>query len=108
MAQFRMAPMRSLAFGSISGTYAPVGTPLNNVSLITWIENNTDADLIVSFDGVNDHLFMPSRSGKVVDISTNKDPRDSLGASIGTYFHVKQDSGAPSTGSLYISIGYAR
>lgn len=108
MAQFRMAPMRSLAFGSIGATYTPVGNPLSNVALITWFENVTDADIVLSFDGINDHLFFPAQSAKVVDISSDKNPNDSLGSSIGTYFHIKQDSGAPTSGSFYISIGYAR
>lgn len=98
-------PVRSLAFGGISGTYAVVGTPLANPARIVIFQNFTDGDLMISFDGVNDHLPVPNKGEVKLDVTTNKTNIQGFYISQHTQFWVKQIS-APTVGSLYISAFY--
>lgn len=107
--QFRMAPMRTVAFGSIGATYSAIGTPVTRPGNLVWLDNLTDANVIISFDGgIEDHLIVAANSGKVVDISTNRRVTDDLNISIGTWFYIKRESAAPTSGNFYLSYGYQR
>lgn len=100
--------LRSLAFGSISGSYAAVGTPFDYPSRLICFTNNTDGDMFFSRDGVTDELFVAAGSFKLFDVSTNHRPvnEDDLVFRKGTQWYVKQST-APSEGSVYIETLYA-
>jgi hypothetical protein len=99
-------PVRSLAFGSISGTYAAVGTPLANPARIIMFQNFTNGDAMISFDGVNDHLPVAANGFVLLDVTANK-----VGAIQGffiaknTTFYLRQIV-APTSGSFYITAFY--
>lgn len=94
--------LQSLSNGSISGAYVAVGIPFSMPVTIICFTNNTDGDMFFSDDGVNDKLFLPAKSFKLLDISTNKPTRQPVGCiRQGTQFYVRQSS-APTTGSVYI------
>jgi hypothetical protein len=104
----RFEPIRSIAFGSVSGSYAAVGTALANASRLLMFDNLLNAAVLISFDGVHDHMFIAASSSKVIDLSTNRvGPVDQLELSEGTIIYVKQASGAPGSGTLYVSTLYA-
>lgn len=96
--------VRELAFGSISGTYAAVGTALTDHARLVRFVNATDAQLYISLDGVTDQIRMAANSFFILDFSANKIRDDGLFLPIGTIFYTKQVSGAPSTGSLWIEV----
>jgi hypothetical protein len=97
--------VRSLAFGSISGTYAGVGTPLSNPSRIILIQNLTDALVMISFDGITDHLPVAADGFVLLDVTANKTVSQGFYIAEGTRFYVKE-IGTPTTGSVYISSFY--
>lgn len=103
--RYRIEPIRSLAAGSISGTYMGIGSAIDNPALQIKIDNNTDADLMFSIDGINDQIFMASKTGFISDVSTNKGLGGGLYLSIGTRLYVKE-IGTPTTGSVYFSVFY--
>lgn len=85
--------LRSVAFGGISATYAPVGTKLSFPVRLICFTNNTDGDVFFSIDGVNDYLFVPANSFKLFDCTTNR--TGNLGLLVfatGTQFYVKQST----------------
>lgn len=96
--------LRSLAFGSISGTYAGIGTPFLHPIRIIHITNTSDALLTFSFDGVNDHFVVQANGFILLDVTAN--------ATIsGSSFHIAQNvriyvKGAPSLGSVYLAAFY--
>lgn len=98
-------PLRSLAFGSISGAYMGIGTPLVFPSRLLFIQNLTDAQLLFSFDGVNDHFTLPASSNFVFDITTNQQHEAGIYFSVGTRIYVKE-VGLPSMGNVYVSTFY--
>lgn len=99
-----MENLRSLAFGSISGTYAGIGTSLSNPCRMLYIVNNTDVLLTFSDDGVNDKFVIPAASYLLLDITTNNTAvGGSFTVSQGQRIYVK---GAPGSGSVYLSAFY--
>jgi hypothetical protein len=99
-----MEPLRTLASGSISGTYTAVGTPFVHPIRILWIQNTTNAQVTFSLDGVNDHFILPAGGYVIVDVSSNKDATSyELYLPIGTQIYVM---GTVSSGAVYISTFY--
>lgn len=102
----RMVPeiLRSLAFGSISGTYAGIGAPFQDAVRIMHIVNTTDVLLTFSIDGINDHFVVPQASYLVLDLTANA---TSYGGSAciaaGTRIYAK---GGPGSGSVYLTVWY--
>jgi hypothetical protein len=97
--------LRSLAFGGIGVGYAPVGGVFLHPMRIISIKNLTDANLLFSFDGVNDYDIVPAEAGVVYDLCTNR--VGTLGAflSVGTQVYVKE-SGVPTVGAVYVTCLY--
>jgi hypothetical protein len=102
--------LRSLAFGSISGTYAAVGSALAVNGRIICFTNKTQGDMIFSTDSTNasGQILVPAGSFKLYDLTANLVPGkdDSFVLAAGTQFYVKQVA-APVSGSVYIEIIYA-
>lgn len=97
-------PLRSLAFGSISGTYAGIGTVLSNPCRIIHFTNTTDVLLTLSFDGVSDHFVLPANGFLLLDVTSNKTVTGgSFTISQGQRFYAK---GAPTLGAVYIAAFY--
>jgi len=70
----RMVPeaVRSLGFASIGIAYMGVGTSLDYPARMIVIQNLTDEEVMFSFDGIDDHIPLPTRGHLVLDISANK------------------------------------
>jgi len=99
-------PIKSLAFGSISASFAKVGTPLAYPSRLLIISNGTDKNMLFSIDGTNTHYFVPSQTSQVLDLNANRDGnKNSFSFAKGTQFWVKQVD-APTSGSVYVSNTY--
>lgn len=99
--------LRSIAFGSISGTYTAIGSALTNPARLIKITNLTDADMLISIDGINNHDVIPSLGFSLYDLASNRtNLSGSLDFQIGERFYVKQIS-APTEGSVYLTVLYA-
>lgn len=97
-------PLRTIAFGDISGIYAGIGTAFSNPCRSLYIVNDTDVLLTFSDDGVNDHFVIPATSYILLDVGSNK---TTLGGSLniaqGTRIYVK---GTPTMGNVYLTTMY--
>jgi hypothetical protein len=110
MAVARFETLRSVAFGGISGTYAPIGAAFTTNIRIFCITNQTNGDLFISLSGTTDHMFIPANSFRLYDLSTNAPPisqNDNFELAQLTRFYVKQST-APTSGSVYLEAIYAR
>lgn len=104
LASFRA--LSSLAFGSISGTYANLGTALTRPARAFKITNNTEGDIIYSTNGgTTDHDFLPAGSFVLWDVQSNINPQfdDKFVFPIGAQFAVKQVT-APVSGAVYLTV----
>lgn len=100
-------PLRELAFGSISGSYAAIGTALTDHARIVKFTNGTNAPMYISLDGTTDYDKIPANGFALYDFSTNRIRDDGLFVPVGTIFYVKQDT-APSSGSVWVSVIYGQ
>lgn len=97
---------RTLAFGSITGAYTAVGTPLVNAAIQLVLQNQTDVAVSFSFDGISSAITLASMSVFTTDIQANRGTSETMMAHAGTQFYVRT-AGAPSLGAVYISSFYA-
>lgn len=102
--RFRAEVLRSIAFGSISGTYAGVGLPLANPCRQFKIDNLTDANMIFSLDGVNDHFIVPANGFFLNDVSSNTSPFGGFYLSQGDRLYIRLESAAATLGTVYFSV----
>lgn len=97
-------PLRSLAFGGISGAYAGVGASFAHPVRILKVTNTTDAALLISFDGSTNHDVVAASSAWIHDYSANREANgDQLDQAQGTRIYVKQVS-APTLGTVYVTV----
>ena len=93
-------PLRTLAFGAISGTYAMIGTALAFPSRKLIIQNLTDVVVTFSDDGTTDVMVLPA-GGMVILDRKYEESNDYYGK--GTQFYAM---GAPTMGAVYLSTWY--
>lgn len=98
--------VRELAFGGISGTYATIGTPLGDHVRIISLNNSTDQEVYISFDGSTDHLRMAQNSFKLFDISSNKIRDDGMFLASGTQISVREVLAAVTEGAVWIEVAF--
>lgn len=101
-------PLRLVAAGSVTASYAALGTALADYVRELTFKNNTDNTVLVSFDGTNDHLRFPANSAEAVDLTANKVRDDGLFVPKGTQIYVKHTGSAPTTGNFWVQLLYAQ
>jgi len=99
--------LRSLAFGAIGGGFTAIGTPFENPSRILLIQNFTDATLAFSWDGVSDHLILPTDGFILIDACANKNIAGQAYFAQGTTIYVAQ-VGVPGSGDVYVTTFYGQ
>ncbi len=99
-------PIRTVAFGAISGTYIPLGTPLTNHIRLIVVTSSLNANIYLTTDGITDEIVIGANSYRVLDFSANKVRDDGLFVSSGTQISIKQVSGAPTSGDIWLEAFY--
>lgn len=99
-------PIRSIAFGSISGTYAGIGTAITNPARVIYLVSTLNVDSMISFNGIDDHFVLLASGYIMLDVSSNQSFNQGLYISSGQRLYVKQLSGAPASGSVYLTVMY--
>lgn len=64
-------PIREIDASSLSLSYQVLGGIFTRDSFRVWITNNTNGDIYLSDDGVNNKLKIPALSGRAYDNKTN-------------------------------------
>lgn len=105
--RIRVDPVRELDSGSVSGTYAAVGTPVADHVRLLSLNNGMDEDVYVSLDGTTNNFRVASNGFKLFDISANKIRDDGLFLESGTQIYVKEVSASVTTGTFWIEVLYA-
>lgn len=104
--RFSAETLRSLAFGSISGTYAGIGAAFANPIRQLYVQNLTDKTLVFSFNGIDDHFKLPEQGFLLLDVTSNKTQQGGWYIAEGTRIYVKQDSAAATAGEALVSAFY--
>lgn len=104
----RFDALRILGFASITGAFTAFGVPFVHRVRIVKFTNTTDADLLISFDGITQNDIVSAGGFALYDISTNNAPTDNYFVfSQGTQPFV-QALTAPTKGGMYLTLVYAK
>ena len=106
--RIKFEELRSLAFGSITGPYVGVGAPFANPVRLLKVTNLTDADLVISFNGITDQDIVSAHGGFVYDYASNKmDPANHLEQPVGDRIYVRVLTTLPTDGGVFVTVIYA-
>ena len=107
--RIRFENLRILYAGSVS-VFVPtaVGLPFANPVRMLKITNLTDANLLISFNGVDFHDVVTERGFCLYDYGSNKaDQPGFLEQALGDRLYVQAITAAPTTGAVYVTVIYA-
>ena len=101
-------PVRTITSGALTINYQAVGGPLLDSSHMVIFQNGTNGNVMISWDGINDHYPVFSGAFVLLDVATNRTHQ--AGAFLiptNTQFWAKWIAvpGGP-TGSVYITSFY--
>jgi len=103
--KLKCEPIRYATYDTIDTAYIPMGSGFNNASRIIVLQNLTNALLMFSFDGIEDHLLLPSQGQLVLDITANKSITSGFYLPEGQKIYVRKVE-TPTSGSAVLSVFY--
>lgn len=107
-ARIRYETLRSVDSIDISADYEGVGSPFENPVRILKVTNLTNGNVLISFNGIDDHDIVPANGAYVYDYGTNRSSTGSLlEQSAFDRLYVKAEDDLPDTGILYVTVIYA-
>lgn len=101
-------PIRYLAFGSIVAGYTGIGTVFAHPARLVRITNNTNADLMFTYNTDEDQIIVPAYTSYVDDITANTFTTQMSGIlakAKGSRLYVKRIE-APTLKGVYVSVLY--
>jgi hypothetical protein len=108
-AKIRYDPLRSLVIGSITSLgYTGVGSVFTNPPVAIKINNPTNANLLISYDGITPNDFVAANSAFVFDYNSNKSNQAGVAQQpAGDRVYVKSEAANPTTGvAVYATVIY--
>lgn len=96
-------PLGAVAFGSITGSYTAFGAPMPKPAHLIRFNNSTNQDILISADGVTDHLRIAANSFALFDFTTNRVNEAGYFVAENTQFYIKYVL-APGSGSAWIEV----
>lgn len=107
-ARIRYEELRSVSALDVSADYEGVGLPFENPVRILKVTNLTNGNILVSFNGIDDHDVAPANGAYVYDYGTNRSSSGSLlEQSAFDRMYIKAEAGLPDTGTFYVTVIYA-
>jgi hypothetical protein len=103
----RFDAVRSVAESSITTSYIPLGSPLGHAMRVLHFINDTDGDMMISFDGVTDNVPVLADSFSLYDLTSDQDSNESFRYQNGTQIYIRYIS-APTTGTFYLVAIYGK
>ncbi len=106
----RFSPVRTIALASITNAYTPVGVPLDHAMRVLHFINNTNGDMMVSFDGTTDNVPVLAESFSLYDLTSDEDVNEMFRYEVGTQLYVKYLTAptTPATGAFYVVAIYGK
>lgn len=86
-------PMRVIDASTFNGSFLPVSDAVDEPIRIARFINDTDQDVTVSWDGVQNHDFVPAKTALTLDVTSNKTDEGGYFIAVGTQFFVSASVG---------------
>jgi len=110
--QVRFDSIRSVAYNSITNTYAALGTALGHAMRLLHFINDTNGAMMISFDGTTDNTVILPGGFALYDLTSDEDTGESFRYQIGTQIYIKYLSAptlvATSTNTFYLVAVFGR
>lgn len=103
----RFDALRTLGYASTSSSFVALGAAFQHIMRIVKFVNNTDGDMIISFDGTTENEFVPAGGFVLYDLTSNRAVDDEFVMQIGTQIYVKQST-VPTKGDVYAVCIYGK
>lgn len=103
----RFDSLRAVANGSITNSYTAFGTRFTHAMRVLHFINQTDGNLLISFDGTTDNGIVLANSFALYDLTSDQDTNEMFRYENGTQVYLKYSS-APTTGSAYLVAIYGK
>jgi hypothetical protein len=99
-------PVRELGFAVLGVAYSPIGTSVNHPIRQFILQNYTDTAVMISFNGVDDHIPLSPNAYIIDDITSNKTTAQGFYLAEGQRLYVKQIGAVATSGSVWFSAFY--
>src|SRR5258708_5432067 len=96
-------PLRTAAFGDITGSLTALGSPYSHPVRVYFFTNGTDATIYVSWNGTDNHFAILSGNSLSLDIVANKSIDNGLYLETGKSTYIAYAT-APTIGNVYLSV----
>ena len=103
----RFDAARSVAFGSITNSFTALGTTFGHAMRVLHFINNTDGDMMISFDGTTSNAPVLAESFSLYDLTSDEDANEMFRYEIGTQIYIKYLT-APTKGTFYLVAIYGK
>jgi hypothetical protein len=103
----RFDAVRSIANGSITSSYQPLGAAFGHAMRVMYISNPTDGDMMFSFDSITDNFFVPAGGYVVFDLTSDQDANESFRYQAGSQLYIKYIT-APTKETVYVTLIYGK
>lgn len=104
--RWELEPLRTIAFGSVSNSFSQIGGDFEFPLRMIALYSNLDADTILSFDGVTDQWFFPSKGSFILDVGANATDEDEMYIAQGKGVWIRHLGVAPTVGAAYVVAMY--
>lgn len=106
----RFDPIRSIAFASVTSGYTALGTAFTHSMRVLHFVNDTNGNVMISFDGVTDNVVLLAESFSLYDLTSDQDENESFRYQKGTQIYVKYLTAptGPATGAVYLISVYGK
>jgi hypothetical protein len=96
--------LRSIDSATFTGSYQKLGAVLAQNARLIKFTNNSNKDATISWNGINDHDFIPAGSFLLIDVAANAENAWQFDVPAQTQFFIK---GAAGVGLVYLSVYFA-
>jgi len=112
----RFDKLRAMPFAQITNSYQAIGflptpttpAPFTHAMRVLHFVNNTNGDMLISFDGTNDNVPLLAESFALYDLTSDEDFDERFRYVNGTQIYIKYITAptAPADGAVYLVAVY--
>ena len=85
----RFDAVRSVAFGSITASYTPLGAAFAHAMRLLHFINDTNGTFMISFDGVTDNFPVLAEGFNLYDLTSDEDENEMYRYEVGSQLYIK-------------------
>lgn len=102
----RFDGLRVVNYTDMASSYKPFGIPLDHSMRLLDFQNDTDALIYISFDGINDNIALTQGSFRIYDVTSDQDTNEKFRYQNGTQVFLKYVGAAPTNNPLFTNNCY--